>query len=74
MEEYRIIIGLKLKEYRLKKGYSQRDLAKLSKVSDSAISYYENGRSIDIDVLDKLCRALNIDMFDFLNECRKSRI
>lgn len=72
MEEYRFVIGTHLKELRNSKNMSQRALSAKSGVSDSAISYYENGRPIDVDVLNKLCTALNIDMLVFLDECKEA--
>lgn len=37
----------------------------------SCVHYYETAkRSIDIDVLEKICKLYGIDMFDFLNEVR----
>lgn len=71
MEEYRFIIGTHLKELRNSKSLSQRALSAITGVSDSAISYYENGRPIDVDVLNKLCKGLNVDMLVFLEECRE---
>lgn len=72
MEEYRFVIGAHLKKLRNSKNMSQRALSAKSGVSDSAISYYENGRPIDVDVLNKLCTALNIDMLVFLDECKEA--
>lgn len=62
----------KLTTYRLKKGYSQSDLAKLSGVTKRAIQAYEQGtRPIEGARLDSLCnlsQALDCKIEDILED------
>lgn len=55
--------------YRKQARMSQKELAKMLGVSNSAISNWESGaNSIDLDTLFKLCQVLNIDIntaFDY---------
>jgi transcriptional regulator with XRE-family HTH domain len=56
----------RLKEIRLKKGISQRQLAKLIDVDNSSISKYEKGVSMTDEVIKKICKALEVNADYFL--------
>lgn len=69
-------IGTKIKDKRIEKEMSLRDLAERASViygkpiSHVSLLRYENeGRSMDIDVLLALCEVLELNFGDFLNEC-----
>lgn len=50
------------------KGLSQRDLAKLTGISNRVIAYYELNSSIpDLDKLEKLAKALNVSIADLVD-------
>lgn len=52
---------LKLKELRIKKGFYQRDIANILKVSEATVSRYENElRMLDQNQIVKLCLALEV--------------
>ena len=61
-------IGKKIAEYRLKKGFSQSELAKrIGKPTPTAISYFENGdRKVSIEDLIKIANVLGKSIDDFL--------
>lgn len=56
--------GQLLKTYRLKKRWSQDELARRSGVSQTVISLIENGRQSQNTVILKLARTLGVDPFD----------
>ena len=65
MEEYRFDIALKMA--RENKGYSQKQLARMSLLSTSAIGKIERGITIpELDTIDLLCKALKISKLQFL--------
>ena len=60
-------IGKQLKAYRIKKHYTQKQLAKELKISSDDISRYENGKTnIDILTLKKFCDFYKISILSFL--------
>lgn len=59
-------IGSKLKDLRHKKGLSCEKLAAKVGVSHSTIANYENDKNITLQLLVKICKALNIDIKDLL--------
>ena len=70
MNDYSRICGEQLKKLREYKRLSLRELAYISDISFTAIRNYELGnRSMDIDQIDILCKALGKDTREFLNEC-----
>lgn len=70
MNTYSRICGEQIKKLREYKRLSLRELADLSDISYTAIRNYELGnRSMDLDQIDALCRALNKDTKEFLDEC-----
>ncbi len=55
--------GNQLKQARLNKGLTQKELAKLLNVSPAAYSLWEKGeREPRFEVLEKLCKILNVDI------------
>src|SRR5690606_2077777 len=59
-------IGNKIKEYRLKKKFSQADLAKYIGVTNTSVSEYERGRvNIDADTLFQIADVLEAKVDDF---------
>lgn len=70
MNTYSKICGEQIKKLREYKRLSLRQLADLSEISYTAIRNYENGeRAMDIDQIDKLCKALGKNTKEFLDEC-----
>lgn len=62
-------IGSKIREYRKRKRYSQKDIAKLLNVSKAYISSFENGRrNPSIKTLERILNVLDVDIFDFFNK------
>jgi len=67
---YSRICGEQIKKLREYKRLSLRDLSDLSGISPAAIWNYETGkRSMDIDQIDILCKALNKNTKEFFDEC-----
>lgn len=63
MENIKIIFGLKIKELRIQKSYSQEDLAKLASITKSYISDIENGkRNVSLKVIDKLAKVFEVEI------------
>ena len=62
-------VGVKLREYRLKRGLSQAELAQRAGKKRSAIGNYESGaREPDYDTLIALARALEVSVAQLLDE------
>ncbi len=55
-------LTLRLRAARLKKGWSQAELARRAKLRQATVSKYERGglRSLDLRVLDTLAQALGV--------------
>lgn len=63
MENIKIIFGLKIKELRKQKSYTQEKLAKLSSINKSYISDIENGkRKVSLETMNKLAKAFEIEI------------
>lgn len=68
MVNIKIKFGLKIKELRKQKSYSQDKLAKLSSIEKSYISNIENGnRNISLEILNKLAKAFEIKIHQFFD-------
>ena len=53
-------IGIRIRDFRESKGLTQKELAEIVGVQDAVISNWETGRNRpNVDVLKKLCTALN---------------
>lgn len=64
-------IGLLLKSKREDKGYSLSQAGELINRSKTCIYYWETGRNtIDVVMLDKICKAYGTDMYSFLDELK----
>ena len=62
-EYYRI-----LKERRIEKGLTQRELADVLGVKDNAYSQYESGvRKMDAASFIKICNVLDLQLSDFMD-------
>ncbi|HEX2986359.1 MAG TPA: helix-turn-helix transcriptional regulator [Caproiciproducens sp.] len=63
----RICINERLRELRLKSGYTQSQIAKILNIDRSTYSYYEIGKTMpDINVLLKLSKIFNIHINELL--------
>ena len=64
-----IIIGSKIKDIRLQKDMTQKELARLSGVLQSTISTLEKGGhdAIPTKTLKKVCEALNVNYQDIIS-------
>ena len=62
-------LGRYMRYMRMKKGLSQRKLAKIIGIDHSTISDFENGiiKKIDFFIVVKMCYALSIDIEDLLD-------
>lgn len=70
MNKYSVICGEQIRQLRDHKKMSLRNLSELSGISYTAIRNYENGlRTMDIDQIVALCKAMNKDPKEFLDEC-----
>jgi len=64
MENTKIAFGLKIKELRKQKSYSQNQLAKLTSIDKSYISNIENGNSnVSLKIIEKLAKAFEIEIY-----------
>ena len=69
MEDIKIKIGLRVKELRISKGYSQEQLAELADLDRTYIPGIESGkRNISIVVVEKLAMAFQITISELLND------
>ncbi len=67
-------LGNRLKELRMKKGYSQRRLAELMSVSHSAIANWEVGKRLpDISMISRLAECLGVEAYVLLDELREGK-
>lgn len=72
LNKAQIILQNLLKEERRKKDRSQKDLAKITGLTQSAISKYESGeRQVNVIELLVICHALDINLSDFIIEMEK---
>jgi transcriptional regulator with XRE-family HTH domain len=68
MFDLKMKIGKRIKELRLKKGFTQAELAETVNLSINFISYLENGKkAVSLKTLEKITNALNIDFTKFFN-------
>ena len=60
-------LGKRIKEIRIKGGYSQEELASLAKLHRTYISDIERGgRNVSVENIEKIARALKIDPSELL--------
>lgn len=63
MENIKVTFGLKIKELRKQKKYSQEHLANLVSINKSYISKIENGKTeVSLEIINKLANALEIEI------------
>ncbi|MCF0129177.1 MAG: helix-turn-helix transcriptional regulator [Pseudobutyrivibrio sp.] len=62
-------IGARIKNYRLKRGYTQEQLAEILGVAKSTVSYYENNK-VDMkrSVLEEVAAALDVSVSALLED------
>lgn len=59
------VLADRIRYYRLKRGFEQRDLASRIGITGNAISNWETGRARpDVNLLPDICRALSITLYD----------
>lgn len=47
-----------------RRGYAQRDIISLAGISESTYQKLVKGESVRLDVLERICKALNVDIGD----------
>lgn len=63
MENIKVTFGLKIKELRKQKKYSQEQLANLSSINKSYISKIETGKTeVSLEIINKLAMAFEIEI------------
>ncbi|MEC4003868.1 helix-turn-helix transcriptional regulator [Flavobacterium sp. SUN052] len=61
--------GLKIKELRKLKGFSQEKLANLADIDRTYLPTIENGnRNVSIEIVEKLAKALDVKIKDLFDE------
>ena len=61
--------GLKIKELRKAKGYSQEKLANMAEIDRTYLPTIEKGeRNVSIEVAEKLAKALKVNIKDLFDE------
>ncbi|MCB9497854.1 MAG: helix-turn-helix transcriptional regulator [Erysipelotrichaceae bacterium] len=64
-----IILGQRIRSYRLAKGWSQEALALAAKINKNYLSDLERGnRNPTFLILSKICHALNISLADLFSD------
>jgi len=67
-------MGLRLREWRDRRGYSVRELAKRAGVAYVTVSRIENGHmSPTVEMLEKLARALKVHVIELFPAPRRRR-
>ncbi len=62
-------IGLRIKELRTEKGFSQQELSYRSDIDRTYITQVENGkRNISINNIEKIAKALNVSLKELFND------
>ncbi len=63
-------VGQRIKEWRLRRGYTQEDLAnKIGGITNQGIYEYEQGRAaVSLETLDEIAKVLSISIVDLLPE------
>ncbi len=61
-------LGLKIKELRKRKGFTQEQLAELINMEQNSISVIESGRNFPtLGTLEKIAQILDVNLSDFFN-------
>ena len=67
IDDIKLKLGKKIKEIRIKGGYSQEELASLAKLHRTYISDIERGgRNVSVENIEKIAKALKIDPSELL--------
>ncbi len=67
IDDIKLKLGKKIKEIRIKCGYSQEELASIAKLHRTYISDIERGgRNVSVENIEKIARALKIDPSELL--------
>ena len=67
IDDIKLKLGKRIKEIRIKGGYSQEELASLAKLHRTYISDIERGgRNVSVENIEKIARALKIDPSELL--------
>ncbi|WP_264336653.1 MULTISPECIES: WO male-killing family protein Wmk [unclassified Wolbachia] len=62
-------VGQRIKEWRLIRGYTQKDLANKVGITNQGIYEYEQGRAaVSLEMLDEIAKVLSISIIDLLPE------
>lgn len=65
--DIKLKVGLKIKELRKKKGFTQEQLSELTEIDRTYISDVERGlRNIAIVNLEKIAKAFEVELFELL--------
>lgn len=65
MNNYKKLLGSKIKEKRKAKNLTQEQLAELVEIGTPNISYIENGKFYPtVETLEKICKALEVKPFE----------
>lgn len=69
-------VGQRIKEWRLRRGYTQEDLAnKIGVITNQGIYEYEQGRAaVSLETLDEIAKALSISIIDLLPESTEDEV
>lgn len=79
MNQLKILLGQKIKEYRKIKGLTQEQLAECIGIGTANISYIENGKfAPSIENFEKIAKALDVEPYELYNfgptiSCAKMR-
>lgn len=66
-QDIKLKLGQRIKEIRIKQGYSQEELASLSKLHRTYISDIERGeRNVSVENIEKIAKALKIEPNELL--------
>lgn len=61
-------LGLKIKELRKRKGFTQEELAELIQMEQNSISVMESGRNFPtLGTLEKIAKVLDVNLSDFFD-------
>jgi transcriptional regulator with XRE-family HTH domain len=67
VDDIKLKLGKRIKEIRIKAGYSQEELAFLSKLHRTYISDIERGgRNVSVENIEKIAKALKIEPSELL--------
>ena len=69
-KEFNKIVGKELMLLRKNSDYSNQELSKITNISSSTISRYENGNSkMNLDIIAKIVNACDTSIYIFFSKC-----